>query len=282
VSYEVESPDGGLTVIVAPNGECQMTRTGGVLPGEEPGDSEIGSYHSQLEAGVPASLRDLVTGLLDERTGKLEPLRPGTLSLTFGYLAERKAPRARSFPRNRPLPPSAQRANERMGEIVTEMRKHPVQTLKASAAWEHPELSRNQEIKVRVTLRNSGTMPIGIRNPAAATEDSEIGLQVLIEKDVPPDEMTMLDQAAPVLTKSDVTQVSAPGAKEGSPPSPIVKLEPEQKLVLSVTIRSHLYLGPGRYRGVVNYQSMTEGIPKQEAVPGRLSIPTGRLGVTAR
>jgi len=282
VSYEMESSDGALSLIVASNGECQLTRTGSFPWKGQGEDPEIGFYYYRLDQGVAESMRKMVIGLVDESPGKIEAAKPGTLFLTFGYFEEAKSPRTRSFPRNRPLPPSAERAEKSNGEIVTEMLKHPVQTLKAFASWELPEISGNQQVNVRVKLRNSGTMPIRIRNPAAAHDDRSIGLHLLIEKDVPPDELTMVDQASPTIRRNMVAQVSAPGSKEGNPPSPVVKLEPNQELVLSIGIKSNLYLGRGRYRGVVNYESMTAGIPKEEAVPGRLRIQTGTLTVKGR
>lgn len=241
--------------------------------------AEIGTFQNRLAPNTERLLHQLITDARKEETNDSESLEPGTQLLSFN-LGEENIPLEKTiaFPLDQPLPPGVRKFDEEMQEVAQSLLSHRQRTLKGVAAWGNPAVVTSNTLSVRWELKNSGVVPIQLRNPAAAQGTGPIAVSLIVEKDLPPDQMQDADRVLIELQSGDVFEL-APDAKRNTNPNPVLDLLPGKETAFLLTVRQHLYLAPGRYRGTVIYTSQTDDLPQSTAVGGRLQIPIGNLVV---
>jgi hypothetical protein len=125
-----------------------------------------------------------------------------------------------------------------------------------------------------VTLRNTGLVPVKVPNAAAAPADEGVGLSIFLRQ------MTTDSESVCVrLRRSEVSQVSAPGALPSDEPKPVITLQPREELVLKVTVRRQCYLSPGSFGGGLIIATSNAEIPEEEGVRGRIQADLGVFAV---
>lgn len=276
------APPGMISQIVTRTHGCLLTVTGPMVGVDLPDRAEIGRYRRTCDVQEADSLRSLAVAAISEALASKAQAGPrGTRFLAFG-IGEigNEAESLASVPLSGPFPPAVKRFDDAMIAAAKKSLDRPHVTLKGTASF--PFSTVMQQVELELALRNSGTVPILIRNPAAAEDDEKVGLEVLLEKNLPPERLEDEDRALVRLKKGEVTQLRAPGEESGGKAQPIVRLDPGQEVVLSAKIKRYVYLGAGVYRAWVTYESRTDGIPEADGVPGRLRIPAGTFTVKGR
>ena len=281
ITYSRTLPTGGeLFLVLNPNADSQLTITSD--PAELPfaGRVEIGVYRHRIPATEVDSLKTLLKQAVREMPRVADAVPMGTPLLFFAIGNEAVLDPSATFPLTQPLPPDTKRFDDQMLELAAKLIQHPFRTVKARADWQGP-FDREQGLKVRLTVRNSGIVPVKIPNPAAAKEDDEVGLRLDVLEDLPAGEVTPDKRAGFAVKRTEVKQIAAPGAEPGDDPQAIVTLDLKEELVLEVTVRRHLYVGPGRYRGVLTFMCQHEKLDEKETAAGYLQVPLGPLAITS-
>jgi hypothetical protein len=285
ITYERPiAPPGGISQVVTGSAECFLIVTCPLSGIDLPDRSEIGMYRWKFPAGETAPLKGIAEAAAAEAGAVKQVAMPrGTLFITFGIgEVGREIDRLSSVPMSIPLPPAIKRFDDSMIQFAKKLLSHPHATLKGVASIAAPTIERGQALDLEVVLRNSGTVPVTIRNPAAVQGDEPVGIEVLIEKDIPQERIDEEDFVLVPLARGDAVQLRAPGSKTGREAVPLVRLGPEEEIALSLKIRRNLFLGPGSYRAYVRYESRAEGIPQAEAVQGRMQLAAGAFRVKAK
>jgi hypothetical protein len=246
------------------------------------GRSEIGSYHHRFPQGRATALRALLEQARAEAPKEPQRRLPGVLTVVFGVVENGQVGPLVTFPLDRELPPAARQFDDQMIALAGELVRHPYRTVKAQASWEDPKVDVRGPVRVRLTLRGSGVVPVKIPNPAAADPAGETGLALYLAKDLPPDQLEDEDRCVLDVSPAEVAQSAAPDAQPGDAPERVVMLDAGQELVLSVTSRRHLYLQPTRYVGGVVYTASNDDIPEAEGVRGIVTATAGAFTATAQ
>ena len=166
--------------------------------------------------------------------------------------------------------------------LMVELLKHPLRTVRGDAVWQGVPVSPQDEVRLHLTLTNSGVAPIEVRNPAAGKDEDQIGLRLQLEKDLPIAKMGPADRIFIKAGRKEVSQISAPGAAPGAKPKRTVRLEPGEELKIEFVVMQHLFLSPGRYRAIIAYESDAAGIAEVRAVEGVLRVQTQILVVAEK
>jgi hypothetical protein len=158
--------------------------------------------------------------------------------------------------------------------LGAELWRHPYRTLQVQAAWANDETGTQELPAALVTLRNTGLVPVKVPNAAAAPADEHVGLSIYLRQ------MTTDSESFCVrLRRSEVSQVSAPGALPGDEPMPVITLQPREELVVKLTPRRHCYLSPGSFGGGVISTTGNADIPEEEGVSGSIQVALGAFAV---
>ena len=275
-------PAGVVSLLIESDRSCHMVITAD--PGGVPfaNRSEIGIYQNPITADRLDRLKLLVDEAAKAPPSVRPSVPPGTPILAFGVGKGDDPGTLASFPLNGPLPEKVKLFDEAMKDLSNDMLDHRYRTVKGTAVWDVAELTPGKDLKLRLTLRNTGSMPVKIHNPAAAKDQDEVGLLVQIEKDLPAEQLEAGDRAFFRPKPGEVTQPADPEAEPGDKPKPIVTLDKDEELVVLIAVRRHLYINSGSFRGSVSYTGTLPDGPDEEGVEGTLRAPAGKFNVSAK
>jgi hypothetical protein len=264
---------GQLSLLFVPGEFCYLILNSNPLGVPLDDRQEIGTYRHEL---TQAQVREL-TALAEKALAEPVPeakVNLGVRLLSFGMGKTGERPRGQSFPLDRPLPKFAEMFDQQALSLGAELFRHPHRTVQVEAAWAKAEMGAQEEPAAFVTLRNTGLVPVKVPNAAAAPADEGVGLSIYLRQ------MTMDWESFGVrLRKSELSQVSAPGAEPGDEPKPVVTLQPDEELVLKVTVRRQCYLSPGSVGGGVIVATDNAEIPEGEGVRGDIQVDLGAFAV---
>ncbi|MBI3597291.1 MAG: hypothetical protein HY203_09085 [Nitrospirae bacterium] len=278
------APPGMISQVITSTHGCILTVTGPIIGVELPDKTEIGRYRRPCDAQEIELLKGLAASAISEDSAAQHEAVPrGTRFLTFGIGETGKdIERFASVPMSKQFAPSVKQFDDAMIASARKSLEHPHTTLTGIASLPSSPVIPQQEFRLEFALRNSGTAPVSICNPAAVQDDEKVGVEVMIEKNVPQENMEEEDRVYVRLKEGEVAQLRAPGENSGGRPEPITRLNPGHEIAFLVQIKRHVYIGAGSYRAWVTYESRTEGIPEEEAVTGLLRIPAGTFTVNRR
>ena len=274
------APPGGLKQVITPDHGSILKITGSVVGVDLPDRSEIGQYAAPLSAQEAQSLKALAMSAIDEAAARKGMTVPwGTRFLAFGIgRTGEDIDSLASFPLSQELPEAIKRFDDAMLALAKKTLEHPRTTLKGAAVCDPANMTPQENPILRLTLSNSGQHPI--RNPAAATSDDQVGLQLRVERDAPPDQEDDGTSKLVQLARGEVTQQKTGESKRTA--GATSQLGPGEEIVLVLTPQRRLYLGTGAYRAWVTYSSSTDGMPEEMAVEGTLRVSAGRLSVKSK
>lgn len=276
------APPGALKQVITPDHGTILKVTGAIVGVELPDRSEIGTYAAPLAAAEAESLKKLAAAAIDEATamkGMTVPRGTRFLAFAIGRTGE-DVDASANFPLSQSLPPAVRRFDDAMLELAKKSLDHRRTTLQGEAACEPPAVTPQENPVIKLTLRNTGSKPIRIHNPAAASADDRVGLQIMVEKDVPPDKEDDGSSKLVQLTRADVSQETTRPARGGAQATS--QLAPGEEIILILKPQRRMYLGAGAWRAWVTYRSATDGMPEEMAVEGSLRIPAGKLAVKSK
>ena len=285
ITYERPmAPPGSIKQVITPDHGCLLKITGSVVGVDLPDRAEIGRYATPLPAAEAETLKALAVSAVDEASALKGMTVPrGTRFMTFGLgRTGEDIDSLASFPLSESFPQAIKRFDESMLALAKRMLDHPQATLRGTAICEPGTLTPQENLAVTLTLRNSGPAPIRIQNPAAAASDEKVGLQVTVDKELPPGKEDEGDMKFVRLTRGEVSHQKARESDRGGAIRSMLELAPGGEIVFSLRLQRRLYLGTGAYRAWVTYESSTENVPEQAAVEGSLKIPAGTFSVKAK
>jgi hypothetical protein len=200
-----------------------------------------------------------------------ELMQPGMLSVTLGEVLEGKSDDLRGYAMHK-IPPQLKPLLAEADRLVEATLQHPKRVVRGSGSPEKAEVDAGATVAFRVTLKSVGREAAVIDNALGSREPDSSGIQLLVEKDKPPEQYQESDQLwvdIPVRNLSIVEPKPAPTCRR-------VTLPPGAEL--QFVVKKKLRLSPGRYRASAFYNA-SEGKPGQEVVEGRLRIELGRFSV---
>ena len=280
-NYEIV-PSGKVSLVLAPGYDCELETSGNSFGDVLPPRNEIGLYRYKLDSAVLDPLLPMVQDAIREEGAQGHEVIEGATMLNIGFGTMDQELKLASFCLQKPLPPATKRFDERMMDVAKQLFKHPYRTLAAVGAWQVAEIGSLEPLQIRLTLRNSGVVPLQVQNPAAEKGDQRTGVRLALTRDVPAEQETAEDIVFLDAEGWDAVQVAAPGAGTDAKPQKIVTLKPEQELVLLLSARRHLFLAPGQYQGRLFFNCAAEGIPEDKAVEGELYLELGPLDVVRK
>lgn len=269
--YSCDLPFGSVVVTVFPDGESSARLS--VNLGER---QEIGEYRRALTAAdvepLRAALRESGYADLPEAA----PAPPGTPFVFLAEGSEGSPPvRHRSFPLNE-LPEPIMPVMNAMRPVIDAIREGPYRVVAGNASFVQPEYASGDDLVIDITLRNNGTTPVEIVNPAGALTNEDVGLLLRIARDKPDAELTDDDVAAVEFARDSVRLAPRPGVEFEQPGATIV-LGTGEELRLRATKR--LMLTAGRYKAVVTFQNRSDRIDQEAGAPGSLTLELGTVTI---
>lgn len=277
VTYARALVDKGLLSLLFVPGEfCYLILNRNPLDVALDDRQEIGTYRHPL---VEVQVRELMALAEKALTAEIPDVEvsPGAPFLTFGTGEANERPRVISFPLNHPFPKSVEMFDQQALSLGAALFRHPYRTVQAEAKWAKAEISPQDEPTALLTLRNTGVVPVKVPNAAAAPTEEAVGLAIFFRQKIPDAE-----NSGARLKKSEVTQLSAPGAEPGDEPKPVVTLGPGEELVLKLTPQRHCYLSPGSFAGGVIVATGNADIPEEEGVKGEIQVDPGVFAVKSK
>ena len=270
-------PSATISILAVEGDETELILTGPADGIDGFDRSEIGVYLRELESGEYDVLRELAKEAIDAAEAATVP--PGTPLVTVGIGDEADdSLQAVSFPLSSELPEIARRLDRKMAAVASFLARFPDQTLLGSATWDRPE-SRADEIRVTLTLKSSGTKTVRVNHPAAAPEDSDVGLTVVLERDLPDEQLEDEDRGFLSISRDGVRLIEAPGWEPGEPAPDVVPLKPGESVTLSLTVTNQVFLDPGGYRGTIRFENRLGELQEDQGVEGLLQIPLGKIAI---
>jgi hypothetical protein len=225
---------------------------------------EIGVYQAPLAEGVFAQVLAEV-----QRSGypSLAPPGPFPPESKFVVVGERlegaESPAIHAFD-VRALPPGIASIQAHVERVVDGIRRHRSRVVEGKAAWTKPAFDTVEPIAARVTLKNTGALPMTLANPLSAGR--EAGLMLVLADAAGATESVELD----------VAQLrGSPGLQDG-----LVTLAPGDALAFALTKK--VYLRPGDYMARLSYRSLVDVQGDPQFVGGELWLEVGRFRVQHR
>jgi hypothetical protein len=275
------APPGMISQVVTETQGCLLTVTGPMIGVDLPDRAEIGRYRRPCGAEETGPLKRLADAALAEAAATRDVDMPrGTRFLTFG-IGETggDVDRLESFPMSIDFPAALRRFDDAMIATARKSLEKPAVTVRGTASPVSPVLAPRQALVVSVAIRNSGTLPVAIHNPAGAGEDEKAGLQLRLARRLPDESAEDEEPQFVRLRREDVVQLRAPGGEPVTRVQSFVRLKPGEELILSLKIGRRIHLQQGPYKAWVTYESTTDTVPEEEAVQGSLVIPVGSFAV---
>lgn len=270
-------PSATMSILAVEGDETELILTGpaGQIDGFD--RAEIGVYLRELESGEYETVRTLANEAIAAAEQSTVP--PGTPLLTVGIGDEAdESLRAVSFPLATDLPDAARRLDRKMAAVASFLARFPDQTLLGSAAWDRPEV-RQDELQLTLTLKSSGAKTVRVNHPAAAPDDSDVGLTLVLERDLPEGQLEDEDRGFLPIGRAGVRLTEAPGWDAREPAPDVVPLKPGESMTLAVSVTSQVFLEPGSYRGAIRFESRLGELQEDQGVEGLLRIPLGKITV---
>ena len=264
IIFNRDIPLGAVAVTVTPAEASRLT-----LSANLGAKQEIGHYRQELPAKRLAEIRSTVRASNYKALPEPAPAPP---SMPFVFLGEGSvgAPPAqndsRSFPAD-PLPSALEPVVTLMRGVVDEIREHPWRVVSGEAVTTQPQMAANEGLTLIVRIKNIGTAPLLLANPAGALTDATVGLSLRIARDKPDDELQDDDVAQLEFARGAVRQVPPPG-EQLEKPGLTLELEPGEELRLQ--LMRNVVLRPGRYRAVLTYHSQIDDADPERSVEGAL------------
>ncbi len=194
----------------------------------------IGLFRMPLAAEEHAELVRLVRGLPAE-SGPPASHLPGTPMLTIGLTEGGQTTQGRSAPAN-DVPPELQAVVSAATALIDRTLDYPEHALAAQAAWSDARVAAGGDLGLTLILRNVGSQPVLIANPAAGRRTVDVGVQIVLLRK---DSVENL-----VLEPGEVRQEAAAQVLTAPEPALTLGAGEEARFLLRKTAR----LAPGRYR----------------------------------
>jgi hypothetical protein len=264
--FLIDLPEGRLSAAFFPSGRALIDTTGNAGPRQE-----IGVYEFQLGTDTYQQLQLLMVKARLDTIPSLPSIAPGTKTTSIGETLDGK-----NFTMKTSLlgqvPPTVQPIVDRAGRGADEVMKHPKRVLQGSGAPLEPAFRRGDPLAFRIVLKNVGTEALETHNPLAGSDSNWTGMQLVITRDVSPDQSKGADSAWIDLQPQHV-QPEAGTKRAGGE-----RLELQPGASLPFLVRHKVMTGPGRYRASLRYMAQeTQG--QRRAIRGALLVDLGAFEI---
>lgn len=259
-------PPGLLSAYVLEDGSAELEATGEPVSIVERFHGEIGLYRHALGPAVGGRLRMLVEAAIAEAPIEERVVPAGTPLLAFGVGTGRKVRKVVSFPLSEKLPAGTARFEAEMAAALRELLKHPVRTIRGSAQWDTAAGAPRGKIALKIRIQNSGSETAEIRHPASAKQGERTGLRVALAPETALGQGDWSEQVSVEIVGGEVRDA------KNQPPKPVAVLDPGQTLELEVVSQRQAFLSPGRYTGMVRFETGSKKASRKRAIDGMLVV----------
>jgi len=165
------------------------------------------------------------------------------------------------------VPPSIVSVVQKFDALLELVRAHPVRVLRGSAKWSQPEFRTDEELVAELQLTAVGTAELEAGNPfVAGPQGPKGGLRLVLKGISPKTEELHVDlEPANVISQKPVMKES------------VFRLSPGQSWSLRLGKRVHAV--PGRYRGLLAYQSAHKFTFDGPGINGEIPIDLGEIAI---
>ncbi len=225
---------------------------------------EIGTYHATLSNEVFAQALAALRRSGYQQLSMPTAIAPDSKAIVLGERRDGEPlPTLRTF-ELRGLPPAIGALAQEIEGIIAKLRATRTRVIEASAAWTKPSFDPNEPLTIRVTLRNTGTVPLTLGSPLGAPPDEWCGLRLFLRD-------SQGEEQSVELRPAHLRPLA------GAPTEPSVVLPPAAPL--SFLVKKRVYLSPGHYAAAFSYRNMIAPPDDPQFVGGEISMALAPLPI---